>query len=103
MTKNKDGDSIAPLYNHDMNNFNMVDFANGILRQQMGLGVTQSDVTLNIAPKTTERYEMFKSRNKDFVQYEYIHSNGKVFCMIGYSLKECRDFRNEWIDGGCEL
>jgi hypothetical protein len=86
---------------HD--NFNMVDFANGILRQQRDLGVTQSDVTLNIAPKTTEKYEMFKSRNKNFVQYEYTHTNGESFYMIGYSLQECREFRNEWINNGCEL
>jgi len=89
---------------HDMNNeFNMVDFANGILRQQRDLGVTQSDVTLNIAPKTTEKYEMFKSHNKDFVQYEYTHTNGESFYMMGYSLQECREFRNEWINNGCNL
>jgi hypothetical protein len=86
-----------------MNNFNMVDFANGILRQQRDLGVTQSDVTLNIAQTTKERYEMFKSRGKTFVQYEYRHVNGAMFHMIGYSLEECRDFRNEWIEKGCEL
>jgi hypothetical protein len=86
---------------HD--NFNMVDFANGILRQQRDLGLNQSDVILNIAPKTTEKYEMFKSRNKEFVQYEYTHTNGESFYMIGYSLQECREFRNEWINNGCKL
>lgn len=81
----------------------MVDFANGILRQQMDLGLNQSDVILNISSRTTEKYEMFKSRNKEFVQYEYTHTNGESFYMIGYSLQECRDFRNEWINNGCNL
>jgi hypothetical protein len=83
--------------------FNMVDFANGVLHQQRNLGITKSEVTINISDSGKEHYEVFTSRGKRFIQYEYTHTNGKVFHMIGYTLDECRDCKNSWIEGGCEL
>jgi hypothetical protein len=83
--------------------FNMVDFANGVLRQQRDLGTTKSEVTLEIARNRKEQYEIFKSRGFTYVQYQYEHINGLTFLMVGKSLEDCRAHRNEWIERGCEL
>ena len=82
--------------------FNMVDFANGMLRQQRDLG-TKSEVTLEIARNHKEKYETFYSRGKEFIQYEYVHPNEKKFTMIGYSLDQCREHRDEWINNDFEF
>lgn len=83
--------------------FNMVDFANGVLHQQRNLGITSKSVTINVSFQMKETYEEFTSRGKKYVQYEYVHTNGKIFHMIGYSLDECREHKNSWIKGGFEL
>lgn len=47
-----------------------------------------------------EQFEMYKSRGKTFVQYDYRNSAGKLFSCIGKTLAACREKRNEWLARG---
>ncbi|MEZ3438656.1 MAG: DUF3873 domain-containing protein [Oscillospiraceae bacterium] len=44
-----------------------------------------------------EQYERFKRRGKNYVQYDYRDTDGKLFSTVKPTLDECRTARNEWL------
>lgn len=46
-----------------------------------------------------EQYESFKSRvnKKTYVQYDYRHTNGKLFSCVRPTLEACRTERDNWV------
>lgn len=44
-----------------------------------------------------ERLEVFISMGKSRYQYDYRHTNGKLFSCIGKSLADCRAKRDAWL------
>lgn len=83
-----------------MNNFNLVDFENGVLSQQRELTSTTSVFGVVVTEYGKENYEVIKMRNRDYVQYDYRHIDGRLFSMIGRNLYDCRRHRHEWIKNG---
>jgi hypothetical protein len=51
----------------------------------------------------TEHYELFeltfagRKQNKYAYQYDYRHTNGKLFSIVRPTLEKCRQLRDEWI------
>jgi hypothetical protein len=45
----------------------------------------------------TEHYESFEYRHKKFIQYDYRHTDGRLFSCIGNTLKQCRETKNLWL------
>ncbi len=44
-----------------------------------------------------EQYETFTAVGKKRVQYDYHHTNGKLFSCVSKSLEDCRVKRNAWL------
>ncbi len=45
----------------------------------------------------TEHYESFTAHHVCFLQYDYRHTNGKLFSTVATSLEICRQRRDKWI------
>lgn len=45
-----------------------------------------------------EQYEEFTVMGKTRVQYDYRHTNGKLFSCVAKTLQACREKRNAWIE-----
>lgn len=48
-----------------------------------------------------ENYQTFSpahKRNKTFFQYDYRHTNGKLFSTVAPTLEKCREKRDNWIN-----
>lgn len=45
-----------------------------------------------------EQYEYFTAMGKKRVQYDYRHTNGKLFSCIAKNLEACRARRDAWIE-----
>ena len=49
-----------------------------------------------------ENYEFFTSRlfhcSKTLIQYDYRHTNGKLFSCVKQTIEECRIERDEWLN-----
>lgn len=60
--------------------------------------LTKNGVTTTKA-NGTENYEFFpvKRRGK-FCQYDYRHTNGKLFSTVKKTLEACREARDKWIE-----
>jgi len=44
-----------------------------------------------------ENYESFQNRKKTFIQYDYRHTNGKLFSIVKPTLEKCREARDQWL------
>lgn len=66
-------------------------------------------MTINGVSTTTapgqEQYEKFKSRvnKKTYIQYDYRHTNGKLFSCVKPTLEACRVERDKWLEDQKEV
>lgn len=54
-------------------------------------------------PVGQEQYEYFRSplfRNEERVQYDYRHTNGRLFSCVAKSLEDARERRDKWLGEG---
>lgn len=62
--------------------------------------MTVNGVSTTKAPGQ-EQYETFSrkvgARTKKYVQYDYRHSNGKLFSCVKPTLEACREARDAWL------
>lgn len=62
--------------------------------------MTARGVSTTITPGT-EQYEAFytgyRTRSKEYCQYDYRHTDGELFSCVADKLSECRHRCNEWL------
>jgi len=46
-----------------------------------------------------EQFEEFKRVGKNFIQYDYRHTNGELFSCIAISLEVARNEKIKWVKG----
>lgn len=46
----------------------------------------------------TENYEQFKIRKQSFVQYDYRHTDGRLFSCVCETVHHCRIKKNRWLE-----
>lgn len=60
------------------------------------MSMTENGVTTtNTAGQ--EQYEPFKMNGKQFIQYDYRHTDGELFSCVKRTLELCRDSRDIWL------
>lgn len=60
------------------------------------MSMTENGISTTQAPGQ-EQYEYFTAMGKKRVQYDYRHTNGKLFSCLAKNLEECRAKRDAWI------
>lgn len=45
-----------------------------------------------------EQYEEFIAMGKTRIQYDYRHTNGRLFSCVGKTLETCRAKRDAWLE-----
>ncbi len=67
----------------------------------MATKMTANGVSTTTTPGT-EQYEVFytryRTRRKKHYQYDYRHTDGELYSCVAYTLKECRQRRDEWLN-----
>jgi len=58
--------------------------------------MTKNGVT-TLREKGSEQFEDIKLSGKNFVHYDYRHTNGVLFSVVKPTLEICRQERDKWI------
>ena len=49
-------------------------------------------------PAGSEHYETYlRHKSQQLIQYDYRHTDGKLFSTVSSTLEKCREKKNEWI------
>ncbi len=60
---------------------------------------------ISVCPTGEERYEFFNAsarprRAARFCQYDYRHTDGRLFSCVATTLERCREKRDYWLENG---
>lgn len=60
------------------------------------MSMTENGISTTTAPGT-ERFESFRMGGRIRVQYDYRHTNGRLFSCVKPTLDDCRAARDAWL------